>query len=630
MLSLRRVIVGLCVLGCVAGLSAAPAWAVNPCVVAADGDSGSSTLREVINNEEANPGDCPTITFQSGLSTITLTSGPIVISGNITIDGTGSPVITSNASTGVFAVTTATDVTLDDLTIDGLTSATDGGAVSINQGNSSDTVTVENSTFEDDYADGYDGAALADVGPGTLTVSGSTFENDDVGSGDGGAIFNDTGSTLDVTSGTLFEANSATDGAAIYNDHTLNVTGATFEGNAASAGGGAISNVGGASVGDAADLTADDSSFVGNTAATDGGAIDDTDPGGVFAYLTVTGSEFVGNQATTGSGGAINDAATMSAATASVVTGSTFVGDEVSAASDGSAISVTGGQPLQVAANLFAEDCAGTITSVGYNVALPSGNPSPGGSTCVGSTPKLTDSVSTAAGEVIKSTQNSQLMVAEEDNPAIDLIPDNTSVIVDGTVDAQLCPATDLLGNSGPDVSGKCDAGALQSDFQPSTAGGGSGDGGGSGSGGGSGPGGGSGSGAGADGGGSSASPSTTTTVTTTKTTKVKFDNQQITLVSPSLNVCTAPGKNLSATLSSKKIKKSKKPRLTFKLAKFTAGGKDKHTAKRLTAKVSIKLKGLKAKSTDKLKVVVSYKMARKHKKPKVVSKTITVKFKVC
>jgi hypothetical protein len=117
---------------------------------------------------------------------------------------------------------------------------------------------------------------------------------------------------------------------------------------------------------------------------------------------------------------------------------------------------------------------------------------------------------------------------------------------------------------------------------------------------------------------------------TKTKTTKVKFDNQQITLVSPSLNVCTAAGKSIKATLSSKKIKKSRKPKLTFKLARFTAGGKDKHTAKRLTAKVSIKLRRLTAHRTDRLKVVVHYKMARKHKRSKAVSKTITVKFKVC
>ncbi|HEX3618110.1 MAG TPA: hypothetical protein VHU61_16320, partial [Solirubrobacteraceae bacterium] len=115
-----------------------------------------------------------------------------------------------------------------------------------------------------------------------------------------------------------------------------------------------------------------------------------------------------------------------------------------------------------------------------------------------------------------------------------------------------------------------------------------------------------------------------------TKTTKVKFDNQQITLVSPSLNVCTAAGKSIKATLSSRKIKRSRKPKLKFKLATFTVGGKDKHTARRLTAKVTIKLRHLKPHRTDKLKVVVHYKLARKHKKSKAVSKTITVKFKVC
>jgi hypothetical protein len=113
-----------------------------------------------------------------------------------------------------------------------------------------------------------------------------------------------------------------------------------------------------------------------------------------------------------------------------------------------------------------------------------------------------------------------------------------------------------------------------------------------------------------------------------TKTTTVRFDNQKITLISP--NVCTAAGKSISTTLSSAKIKKSKKPKLTFKHATFTVGGKDKHVAKKLKVKLSIKLKGLKAHRTDKLKVVVAYRMARKHKQPKAVAKTVTVKFKIC
>jgi predicted outer membrane repeat protein len=597
-------------------LSAVPTWAAT-LTVTSSGDSGSGSLRNAINS--AATGD--TITFAPGLATITLTSGPAAITANVTINGAGSPVITSNGSGGVFVVTSATDVTFDDITIDGLNSATDGGAISIDQGNSADTVTVKDSTFEHDDASGYDGAALADVGSGTLSVTGSTFENDDVGSGDGGAIFNGSGSTLAVSASSLFEANSAAAGGAIYSQGATTVASSTLQGNSSSGGGGAIDSV--APNPGSARLDVTNSSFIGNTATSNGGAIDDGDGGGSEAVIEVGGSEFVGNTATNGSGGAIADLASLFPAMYSFVWASTFVGDQVGSATDGYAIYANGNQTFQVAGNLFAEDCAGTIMSVGYNAALPAGNPSGTGSACVGSAVQASDSVSSAAAEVIKSTQNSQLMVAEEDNPAIDLIPDNTTVNLGGpTVPEPLCPVTDLLGDSGPDATGRCDAGALQSHFQPSGPSGGPGSGGGGGS-------------VGTT--TTTTTPTTTTPVTTTTppkpktiTTKVKFDNQQIKLISPSLYVCTAVNAKLKATLSSGAIKHSKKPKLRFSLAKFLAGGKDRLTVKRLTAHASIKLKKLKAKSTDRLTVKLSYREPRKHKKAKTVSKTITVKFKVC
>src|ERR1700691_4940236 len=119
-------------------LSAAPAWAVNPCVVASNADSGASSMRAVITGADSTPGACPTITFQSGLQTITLTSGALpAVTTDMTIDGTGSPLITTNGTGGIFSVTGG-NVTFDNLTIDGDSSTphpqtVDGGAIRVDE-----------------------------------------------------------------------------------------------------------------------------------------------------------------------------------------------------------------------------------------------------------------------------------------------------------------------------------------------------------------------------------------------------------------------------------------------------------------------------------------------------------------
>lgn len=597
---LRLGIAGLAALFAATGLSAAPALAVNSCVV-----TDAASLASVIT--EANGGHCPVITFQSG-PTITLSSALPAITANVTIDGAGSPVITDINPAGAFSVTSG-NVTFDDITVTGLSSDVDGGAINVDDGNSSDVVTVENSTFEsDDEGAGYDGGAIANVGGGEVKVVDSTFTNDSASSGDGGAIYNGSGGTLNISGGSVFDDDSADDGGAIDNagNGSVSMSGSTFEDDMATLSGGAIENAGSNS--GLPELLVTNSIFVANAGAT-GGAIDDADAGGT-AGMVVDGSEFTGNSAT--AGGAIYDASDTTAA--AHVVASTFVGDGVGSASDGHAIDAVS-TSIDVTSSLFVEDCSGTIASLGYNVAMPA---SSGGSTCAGAGPY--DQVSSNAGDVAASTQNHQLTVPVGLNPAIDLIPDNTSIVFGG-ISASICPAADLLGDLSPDSSGRCDAGAIQVSAPTTTtttAGG---------------QGGGQGGGAPAGTGGSGATSTGTTTAPVPKktiTTTVKLDNQTITLVSPSMNVCTAPGRNLSTTLGSRAIKHSKKPRLRFRLATFTVGGKDPHTAKRVPARESIKLKGLRAHRTDRLRVVVRYRKPLKHRRSATVSKTITVKFKVC
>ena len=71
-------------------------------------DSGSGSLRQAILNANA-AGGSNTITFQSGLAgTITLTSGQITISNNLSVQGpgAGSLAISGNHASRIFEVAT--------------------------------------------------------------------------------------------------------------------------------------------------------------------------------------------------------------------------------------------------------------------------------------------------------------------------------------------------------------------------------------------------------------------------------------------------------------------------------------------------------------------------------------------
>jgi len=99
------------------------------------------------------------------------------------------------------------------------------------------------------------------------------------------------GVTLDLVGLTISDGIAGAGGGAIVNGGTLTVTGSTFSGNSATSGG-AIANNG--------TLTVTDSTFSSNSSTGDGGAIVNDENG----TLTVTNSTFSGNSST-GDGGAI-------------------------------------------------------------------------------------------------------------------------------------------------------------------------------------------------------------------------------------------------------------------------------------------------------------------------------------
>lgn len=228
-----------------------------------------------------------------------LRGGAIIVQGDATdADYAGSATIENSAFNGnaagqiggaIYAENTALSVTGTSFTdntvaVDGKDNA--GGAMYINNTNTEIVATIKDSTFTNNTA-GY----TADVSsPSDIVWS------------DGGAIAY-AGGVLNIDN-TQFVSNSAAQGGAISQRHTLdhtatdtlNITNSAFSGNMANAGG-AISAM--------RTVTIADSSFTGNT------VVGDTDGGGAMfigaeSDTVIERTTFDGNKSLTSSGGAID------------------------------------------------------------------------------------------------------------------------------------------------------------------------------------------------------------------------------------------------------------------------------------------------------------------------------------
>ncbi len=244
-------------------------------VVSSTADSGPGSLREAI--ADAQDGDTITVNLGSGPHTITLTSGGLGITNNITITGPGSALLTvqrdsaaanfsvfQNAATatisgmtisggtgtdngsgfptggGIYNFSNST-LTLIDVTISGNT-ATGGGGI---YNSSNATLTLINSTVSGNAASG----AGASSGGGIRNAGGTLIMTDSTVSGNqavfqGGGIQNNTG-ILTLTNSTVSGNTAAADaggGGGIYNDNSLTVTNSTVSGNTAAGSGGGIYN----------------------------------------------------------------------------------------------------------------------------------------------------------------------------------------------------------------------------------------------------------------------------------------------------------------------------------------------------------------------------------------------------
>lgn len=183
--------------------------------------TGTQPIETVLNTDDSGPGslrqaliDLPAngkVLFDPALdgSTITLTSGQLFLSKNVTIDGSGLArglTVSAGGASRVMRVVSGTSVTLDKLTVaDGFVAGFNQGGGVLNQG----SLVVHNCTFLRNRGGG--GGAIASVSTGSsLEVANSTFTTNTAIFG-GAMLFRD--GTFDLIHCTVV-GNTATSGTA--------------------------------------------------------------------------------------------------------------------------------------------------------------------------------------------------------------------------------------------------------------------------------------------------------------------------------------------------------------------------------------------------------------------------------
>src|SRR6185369_3186217 len=187
-------------------------------VVTNAADSGADTLRSDI--ALAAPGD--TITFAPGLGAITLTSGELVITKNLTFVGPGgtNQIVQRSSAGGTFAFrifnVLAGTVALHNLAIKNGLIADDGGGI-CNQG----ALTISNCTISGNSAGAVQGGGIFSFT--SVTIYNSTIVSNTASVG--GGIFVYSGSTASLVNSTVAgNVATANFGGGIYNLGALTVS----------------------------------------------------------------------------------------------------------------------------------------------------------------------------------------------------------------------------------------------------------------------------------------------------------------------------------------------------------------------------------------------------------------------
>ena len=330
---------------CLAGLPTASRAAT--ITVTSSADTGSGTLRAAL----AAAGNNDVINFALvSPATITLTTGELLVTANVTITGPGASNLTVSANNGsrIFHVGPGNIAAISGLTIsDGFVNAGGVGA-GIYLDNA--TLTLTNCALRNNHASGGTTGAGAGIysAQSQLTMIGCTLDGN-VATGNGGGIYN-TGSTLQIDRSTII-GNSALNGGGVYSAAgTVTVTKSLIGMNAATHGGG-IANIG--STG-AAGLTVTNCTFASNT---------------------VSGASATGSQ--------IHNARQL-ASTSATISSCTLLSNNVAPTFAGGGVynenggSVTLGNTIIQTSlqehSIVSVGATSSVTSLGYNLSFDNGN----------------------------------------------------------------------------------------------------------------------------------------------------------------------------------------------------------------------------------------------------------------
>jgi|SRR5579871_112860 len=350
-----------------------PALATTWYVNGRSGDNG--------NNCKTKATACPTIGQAISLSasgdTIQIApatyAGNLIIPFNLTLNGANeaTTIIDGGQTVTVFTVGSGISLTLSNLTIKNGVNFSGGGGV-----NNAGTLTADKINFYVNTA--LSGGAILNTG--TATINDSNFSsNSPIFSGHSagcGAI--DNRGTMTITASTFFNNyanNNFTSGGAVCNSGTMAIAGSTFSTNSSQGNNGGY---GGAIYTYSGTLSITNSTFSQNSATTGGGAI--YSQGGT---VLISNSTFGTNPENIGGGGALSNAG-----------GSILIQNSIVA---------NGGN---------GGNCAGSITSTGYNLSSDS--------SCTFNAPGDLNGLNPNLGALAGNGGPTQTMALPNGSPALD------------------------------------------------------------------------------------------------------------------------------------------------------------------------------------------------------------------
>ncbi|XWV24567.1 hypothetical protein QJ856_gp1224 [Tupanvirus deep ocean] len=251
-------------------------------IVTNNNDSGFGSLRQAIIDANSNPG-ADTIEFDPGVTFITLTSGELLITDDLTIinNNAGTLTISGDNNSRIFNIDVDSTVTLTNLIITN-GSDTNGGAI-YNNG----TLTINDSTISNNTATGIAGGIYND---NTMFIS-NTIITENTASG-GAGVYNGSLDNLTIDNSTISNNIASDNGGGILNIlGTVIINYSTVDGNTSGSGGG-ITNAG--------SFTVTNSTISNNTSNVSGGAVFNTSSFGL------TNSTVSGNTSRDAGGGITN------------------------------------------------------------------------------------------------------------------------------------------------------------------------------------------------------------------------------------------------------------------------------------------------------------------------------------